>query len=80
MHGNGTAPLEASPLEASTSAYSRITVQLQEATENVFAKTHHPACCILMMLSSIVCARYIFDLENVVNYKKTPVDPYLNLT
>lgn len=42
MHANGTAPLEASSEEASTSAYSRMTVQLQEASENVLAKT--PPC------------------------------------
>lgn len=34
MHMNGTAPLEASSEEVSNSAYSRITVQPQEATEN----------------------------------------------
>lgn len=39
MHVNGTAPLETSSEEALISAYSRITVQQQEATEIVFAKT-----------------------------------------
>lgn len=80
MHVNGTAPLEASSEEATTSAYSRITVQLQEATENVFAKLH-PACCILMMLSSIenVFVSF-FSLEKSVKCEKHPVDPDLYLT
>lgn len=30
------------------SAYSRITVQLQEVTENATAKKRHPACCVLI--------------------------------
>ena len=70
MHVNGTAPLEASSEEASNSAYSIITVQLQEATENEsLRKKIHPACCILMMLSSIVYASVnVSDLENSVKY------------
>lgn len=80
MHVNGTAPLEASSEEASTSAYSRITVQLQEATESVFAKT--PPCLLHFddALKYCVCIGHIFDLKKSVKYKKTPVDPYLYLS
>lgn len=79
MHANGTAPLEASSEEASTSAYSRITVQLQEATENAFAEKRkkkqknnlHPACCILMIIPSIVHASVTtLTWKTVSNMKK----------
>lgn len=85
MHMNGTAPLEASSEEASTSAYSRMTVLRHDATENVSAKKEkkiHPACCILMMLSSVVYASVTsLTWKNSDKYKKkTPVDPYLYLT
>lgn len=77
MHVNGTAPLEASSEEASTSAYSRITVQLQEATENAFAekrkKKKQPPPCLLHFDDNpkyCTCICYNFDLENRVKYEK----------
>lgn len=70
MHVNGKAPLEASTGEAPPSAYSRITVQLQEATENAFAK--RPPCLLHFddALKICICTCYIFDLENVQKRKK----------
>lgn len=66
MHVN--APLEPSSEEALTSAYSRTTVQLQEATENVFAKL-----CLLHFddaLNIKNASATFFNLENSVNCKK----------
>lgn len=54
--------------EASNSAYSRTTVQLQEATENVFANL-----CLLHFddaLNIENASVTFFNLENSVNYKK----------
>lgn len=72
MHTNSPAPLEASSEEVSTSAYTRVIVQLQEVAENATAKTS-PG--FLHFDGSLKCCMHLF-----IEYKKTPVDLYLYLT
>lgn len=59
MHMNGTAPLEASSEEALTSAYLTITVQLQEATENVCMRKKQFAC-LLHFDNFLKCFMHLF--------------------